>query len=103
MRVSGIADSIAPKARREIIGIRPGEKLHEQMIGAEDAPYTYEYKTHYKILPAIHSWSKDPNRIDNGQLVSSDFIYSSDINSEWMTVDYLRNWVKENQKKIGNI
>ncbi len=50
----------------EIVGIRPGEKLHEQMIGIEDAPYTYEYDSYYKILPAIHRWSDDPARISNG-------------------------------------
>ena len=99
MRITEIANAISAEARHEVIGIRPGEKLHEQMIGVEDAPYTYAYKKHYKILPAIHSWSKDPSRIDNGELVSPEFIYSSDINPEWMTIDYLRKWVKENKKR----
>ena len=60
MKVVDIAKSINEKVKFDTIGIRPGEKLHEQMIGIEDAMYTYEYKTCYKILPAIHNWSKDP-------------------------------------------
>ena len=51
----------------KFIGIRPGEKLHEQMIGIEDAPYTYEYPDYYKILPQINSWDKDRKRIKNGK------------------------------------
>lgn len=57
MKVTDLARVVAPEARQEIIGIRPGEKLHEQMISAEDAYYTYEYPEHFKILPTIHSWS----------------------------------------------
>jgi FlaA1/EpsC-like NDP-sugar epimerase len=51
MNVSDLARVIAPAAKQEIVGIRPGEKLHEQMIGAEDSHYTYEYPEHFKILP----------------------------------------------------
>ncbi|MDC3245783.1 UDP-N-acetylglucosamine 4,6-dehydratase (inverting) [Candidatus Pseudothioglobus singularis] len=103
MRVVDIAEAIAPDAEQEIIGIRPGEKLHEQMISYEDALYTYEYHGHYKILPAIYSWSKDPSRINKGKLVDPDFYYSSDTNNEWMTVTQLRSWVSSNSHKIGQI
>jgi UDP-N-acetylglucosamine 4,6-dehydratase len=103
MTISDIAKAVSPEANQKIIGIRPGEKLHEQMIGIEDAPHTYEYKEHFKILPAIHNWSKDPNRIKDGQAVSEDFIYSSDINKEWMNAEDLSLWIKENQHKIGLI
>jgi len=103
MKVADIARAIAPEARHELVGIRPGEKLHEQMIGLEDAPHTYEYPGHFKILPAIHNWSRDEARINGGQLVASDFSYTSDNNSEWMTVESLRAWVDANRKKIGLI
>ena len=53
MRVTEIASTISNKAKHEIIGIRPGEKIHEQMIGEEDSPYTYEYDDYFKILPSI--------------------------------------------------
>jgi len=103
MKVTDIAQAVAPAAEHEIIGIRPGEKLHEQMIGLEDAPHTYEYQGHYKILPAIHRWSEDPKRINNGIKVDPNFIYSSDNNPEWMGIDVLRDWIAQNQEKIGKV
>lgn len=101
MKLTDIAAAIAPTARLDIIGIRPGEKLHEQMIGYEDALHTYEYDDHYKILPAIHSWSEDPARIKNGRLVPPDFTYRSDNNSEWMDIGTLRSWIEHNRDKTG--
>lgn len=96
MKVVDIARAVAPDIQHEVVGIRPGEKLHEQMIGFEDAPYTYEYPDYYKILPAIHGWSNDPERINGGQKVSLDFTYSSDNNSDWMSVESLREWIERN-------
>jgi UDP-N-acetylglucosamine 4,6-dehydratase/5-epimerase len=103
MRITEIADAVVPDCRRDIVGVRPGEKLHEQMIGVEDAPHTYEYGGHYKILPAIHQWSDDPARINNGAKVAPDFTYRSDNNPDWMSVDTLREWVRRNREKIGHI
>jgi UDP-N-acetylglucosamine 4,6-dehydratase len=103
MKVTDIARAIAPDAQQDIVGIRPGEKLHEQMIGPEDAPHTYEYDNHYKILPAIHGWSKDPERISSGKLVATDFTYRSDNNHEWMSIEELQTWVSQNREKIGSI
>jgi FlaA1/EpsC-like NDP-sugar epimerase len=103
MKVTDVAQSIAPGVRYEIVGIRPGEKLHEQMIALEDAPHTYEYAAHYKILPAIHNWSQDPGRINNGKLVALDFTYSSDNNTEWMSISTLQAWIEKNREKIGKI
>ena len=103
MKVPDVARAISPDASHEIIGIRPGEKLHEQMIGFEDAPHTYEYDDHYKILPAIHEWSKDPERINGGKLVAPDFTYCSDNNIDWMSIDTLTSWVEQNFEKIGKI
>jgi UDP-N-acetylglucosamine 4,6-dehydratase len=103
MKVTDIARCIAPEAEHEIVGIRPGEKLHEQMIGHEDALYTYEYETYYKILPAIHNWSDDPARINNGRKVSPDFIYSSDTNPEWMSREELGAWIASTRDKIGGV
>lgn len=103
MKVTDIARAIAPDASHEIVGIRPGEKLHEQMIGPEDALHTYEYNDYYKVLPAIHEWSKDPVRINSGKLVSPDFIYSSDNNQEWMSIDSLNKWIILNREKIGKL
>ena len=66
IKLVDIATAISEKNKQKIVGIRPGEKLHEQMIGVEDAPYTYEYKKYFKILPTINNWSSDLNRINGG-------------------------------------
>jgi len=103
MKIVDIAKAIAPKAKQKIIGIRPGEKIHEQMIGLEDAPYTYEYKDYFKILPMIHNWSNDKKRIKKGRKVNKDFIYSSEVNGEWMTEKSLSNWLKNNHMNFKSI
>ena len=103
MNINDIALATVPAAKHNIVGIRPGEKLHEQMIGPEDAPYTYEYPEHYKVLPAIHDWSQDPERISRGKLVDPGFTYSSDNNAEWMSVEALASWIEQNGEKIGKI
>lgn len=103
MCITDVASAIAPTAVQQVIGIRPGEKLHEQMIGEEDALYTYEYEEHYKILPAIHNWSFDEARINGGIKVSDGFIYASDNNADWMSIDELRAWMSNNEEKIGKI
>ena len=102
MKITEIAKVIAPKIKHKIIGIRPGEKLHEQMISIEDSYSTYEYSNYYKILPQINNWGKDRLRIKKGKKVSEGFNYSSDNNSQWMTHQELKAWVKSNKKKIGN-
>ena len=101
MNIIEIAEAAAPGARRELVGIRPGEKLHEQMIGIEDAPHTYDYAGYYKILPAIHQWSDDPARISGGTKVAADFNYRSDNNPDWMSVETLKEWIELNREKIG--
>ena len=103
MKVTDVALAVAPDASQEIVGIRPGEKLHEQMIGTEDALHTYEYADHFKILPAIHNWSSDPVRINGGKKVAEDFTYCSDNNQDWMSIGTLQTWIAQNREKIGNI
>ena len=102
MKMVDLAKAVAPDSKIEISGIRPGEKIHEQMIGAEDAPFTYEFNTYYKILPAINSWHDDPDRKKDGVLVDPSFTYSSDNNKEWMSIDTLKIWIDKNISKIGN-
>lgn len=93
MKVVDIARVVAPGASHKIVGVRPGEKLHEQMVGVEDAYYTYEYEGYYKILPAIHKWSEDPVRIGGGRRCPDGFSYSSDTNSHWMKPEELTMWM----------
>ena len=94
MKVVDIAKTIAPEAELRIIGIRPGEKLHEQMIGTEDAPFTFEYEDYFKILPQINNWDQDTDRIKNGKRVDENFQYSSDTNTHWMGCNELSQWIK---------
>lgn len=103
MRVADIARVVAPEAQHQIIGIRPGEKLHEQMVGLEDAPYTYEYDSYFKILPQINGWFNDIERIKDGGRVPEDFVYSSDSNPDWMAPGVLRDWIERNAGKVGSI
>lgn len=103
MSIMDIARVTAPEASYQVIGVRPGEKIHEQMVGLEDAPYTYEYPEHFKILPAINGWANSPSRIKDGVKVADDFSYSSDSNNSWMSSDELRGWIEKNSEKIGKI
>lgn len=103
MKITDLARVIALDATQKIIGIRPGEKLHEQMIGAEDSHYTYEYPDYYKILPAINGWSDSPERIKDGRKVAEGFTYASDTNPDWMSPEALKAWVEANAANIGRI
>jgi UDP-N-acetylglucosamine 4,6-dehydratase (inverting) len=103
MKITDLARAVDPEAEFDLVGIRPGEKLHEQMIGPEDSFYTYEYPEHYKILPAIHNWSADGGRIKDGVKVPEGFTYSSDTNTQWMSTQALQGWIAENRDKIGAI
>ncbi len=102
MKITDVAKAISPKSKHKIVGIRPGEKIHEQMIGPEDAPYTYEYKDYYKIIPSVHPWTKS-YKIRNGKKVKPNFVYDSLNNSEWMSIPSFRRWMKNNSKFIGVI
>jgi FlaA1/EpsC-like NDP-sugar epimerase len=103
MKISDVASACLPQAKHDIIGIRPGEKLHEQMISPDDAPHTYSYGDYFKILPAIHNWSAESGRIGKGIPVGEDFEYSSNTNTEWMSVKQLQEWIEKNRSSIGTI
>ena len=103
MKITDLAEAIAPNIEHEVVGIRPGEKLHEQMIGIEDAAFTYKYDGYYKILPSLNNWSSDVLRIKNGVKVPKDFIYDSRNNDEWMSIEELKTWINNNEDKLGQI
>ena len=96
INIIDIAESFSEKENIKVIGIRPGEKLHEQMIGKEDSLYTYEYRGYYKILPSIYDWYKDKKRIKKGKLVKPNFSYDSGTNDNWMTKSQFKKWLKIN-------
>lgn len=103
MKITDIANAVISSAKQQVIGIRPGEKMHEQMIGIEDAPHTFAYQDYYKILPSINNWASDLKRIGNGKKVPNDFSYTSDNNTEWMSTADLQKWIEKNKSRIGLI
>ncbi|VDH00946.1 UDP-glucose 4-epimerase [Lysinibacillus sphaericus] len=87
MKVTDLAKAIAPDCELKIVGIRPGEKLHEAMIMEDDARHTREYDTYYVIQPEFSWWS---DKVEGSHTLSDGFKYTSDTNDEWLTVEELR-------------
>lgn len=93
MNIMDLAKAIAPECKTEIVGIRPGEKLHEAMIMEDDARHTLEYDTHYVIQPEFPFWSK--KFADGGEELPEGFEYTSDKNEKWLTGEELRGLVMD--------
>ena len=91
-----VAEAIGPKCKKPVVGIRPGEKVHEEMITPSDSFYTYDLGKYYAILPATHQWNLN-NFIETFSAVKvpQGFSYNSGKNEEWETVDSLRYLIKE--------
>ena len=96
-RILDVAEAIAPECAHTVVGIRPGEKVHEEMITPSDSYNTYDLGKYYTILPASLKWSLD-DFIKEHQAVKvpSGFSYNSGENVEWETVEGLRNLIREN-------
>ncbi len=95
-KITDIAEAIAPGIEHREVGIRPGEKLHEEMITASDSFYTYDLGKYYVILPSVPSWNvEDFVKQFNAQKVDEGFRYNSGENSDWETVSSLRGLIKE--------
>jgi UDP-N-acetylglucosamine 4,6-dehydratase len=88
MRVSDIADALAPNAEHKVIGIRPGEKLHEVLLTEDEARHSLELDNGYVILPEYASWSLQ--EVEGGRPLPAGFHYSSDQNDHWLDVDELK-------------
>lgn len=95
-KILDVAQAIGPDCEHKVIGIRPGEKVHEEMITASDSFTTYDLGKYYVILPQTTNWSIDEFiKKFNAKLVPQGFNYTSGDNSEWETVDSLRMLIKE--------
>ena len=88
-KITDLAEAMAPGMPTKEVGIREGEKLHEIMVTVEDAPYTYEYDKHFIIYPQM-VWSEKKKAVPTGKKVPEGFSYSSGNNSEWLTVEQIR-------------
>jgi UDP-N-acetylglucosamine 4,6-dehydratase (inverting) len=95
-RITDVAEAIAPSCRREVVGIRPGEKLHEEMITETDGLNTIEFKDHFVILPSMPIWSADEYMAKfSGSRCRYGFKYTSENNTEWLTVNRIRDLIRQ--------
>uniref|UniRef100_UPI0024A8EF07 polysaccharide biosynthesis protein n=1 Tax=Phaeodactylibacter xiamenensis TaxID=1524460 RepID=UPI0024A8EF07 len=95
-RITDVAKAIGPECEHPVIGIRPGEKIHEEMITASDSFYTYDLGKYYTILPSTHKWKLDDFISHfNAKRVTPGFRYNSGENEEWETVESLRELIRE--------
>ncbi|TGV03851.1 UDP-N-acetylglucosamine 4,6-dehydratase (inverting) [Flavivirga rizhaonensis] len=95
-KIMDVAEAIGPNCEKPIVGIRPGEKVHEEMITPSDSFYTYDLGKYYTILPATHKWSLEEFiETFNAKKVSLGFSYNSGENDEWETIEGLRKLIKD--------
>jgi UDP-N-acetylglucosamine 4,6-dehydratase len=94
--VLDLAKAVAPECAWKSIGIRPGEKMHECMIPADEARQTIEFENHFIIQPMFHSWTNKPAEYHSeGVPCAAGFSYSSDSNPDWLTPADLRQLIAE--------
>jgi UDP-N-acetylglucosamine 4,6-dehydratase len=95
-RILDVAEAIAPECEHKLVGIRPGEKVHEEMITPSDSFYTYDLGKYYTILPATHNWSlEDFIKEHQAVKVPVGFSYNSGENTDWETIEGLRDLIRE--------
>lgn len=95
-RIMDVAKAVAPDCKTEIVGVRPGEKLHEEMVTLTDAINTVEFDDYFVILPSMPFWCQDEFMASNGgRLCPQGFSYNSGSNTEWLTVEQLRKLIQE--------
>lgn len=95
-KITDVAEAIGPECEHRVIGIRPGEKIHEEMITASDSFFTYDLGKYYVIIPQTPVWKvEDFINEFNAKLVPAGFSYDSGTNTEWETVNSLRELIKE--------
>jgi FlaA1/EpsC-like NDP-sugar epimerase len=95
-RITDVAKAVAPECEQVIVGIRPGEKIHEEMITSSDSFYTYDLGKYYTILPSLPNFNvNDFIKRFKANKVTEGFNYDSGTNSEWETVESLRSLIKE--------
>ena len=90
MRVTELAEALCPGIQTHVIGIRPGEKLHEVMVPVDDARTTIEMPDRYVIEPSFAWWNRSAYEIQGATPVDEEFTYSSDQNEEWLSIEEMR-------------
>jgi FlaA1/EpsC-like NDP-sugar epimerase len=91
-----VAEAVGPECKKIVVGIRPGEKIHEEMISSSDSFFTYDLGKYYTIIPQKPIWNLDKYKSTTGAvLVPEGFSYDSETNEFWETIDTLRKQIKE--------
>jgi UDP-N-acetylglucosamine 4,6-dehydratase/5-epimerase len=91
VRIMELAAAIAPEAKIDLVGIRPGEKLHEQLLMSDEARHTIDLGDRYGVLPEFHAWTQ--SELPAGDPLPEGFIYSSDTNTEWLEAEALQEFL----------
>jgi len=100
-RITDVATAVGPDCEQVIVGIRPGEKVHEEMITSSDSFYTYDLGKYYTIIPSTHNWKLDEFIKEfNAKIVQPGFSYNSGENTEWETVETLRELIREHVDEL---
>jgi UDP-N-acetylglucosamine 4,6-dehydratase (inverting) len=95
-KITDVAEAIGPECKKEVIGIRPGEKVHEEMITSSDSFTTYDLGPYYVILPQTPAWGlNDFIKHFNAKKVAEGFNYNSGQNTEWINITQIRSLIKE--------
>ena len=95
-KITDVATAIAPNHEQRVIGIRPGEKIHEEMITPSDSFYTYDMGKYYAILPTVPTWNLEEfKEVFGAKRVSAGFSYNSGTNEEWVSPEELRTFIVE--------
>lgn len=94
MKITDLAQAMAPDLAMREVGIRPGEKIHEMMISREDAKDTIEFGQYFVIKPALHEWAKNVS-YGHGTPVPDNFEYHSGNNTEWLSIEQMRMMIDE--------
>lgn len=95
MKITDLVKAMAPHLPQKIVGIRPGEKLHESLISLDDARTTIEFHDRYIIEPIFPFWSRDPYIQKGAEPVYEEFCYTSDNNDQWLDLKTMKNFIRE--------
>ena len=95
VKITDLAQIIGPECKMEEVGMRPGEKLHEQLISSDESSHTYEFEDYFKILSPLNRWDSCSKRIKGGKKVNEGFVYTSDKNGSWLRNEDLKNWLDQ--------
>lgn len=102
-RILDLTQAVAPQARIEVIGIRPGEKLHELMIPVDESRHTVQFDDYFVIQPNFHWWTREKHLLsDGGEPCPQGFSYSSDTNTDWLSVEDIRELIRTHVAETAN-